>query len=137
MKLPEGSTAVTGLEMTGQAQTFALEDGTVMTSWPNAKGYDLPGSRMIGAYGDIIDNTAPSLTASLSEATLTAAVTDAVDGVLAKDSITVTYDGKTQSFTYDAAAGRLTAAVPAPDGAAPPAHGCCRGCQRQPGPEVH
>lgn len=117
VKLPEGSTTITGLEITGQAQTSALEDGTVMTSWPNAKG-TIYLDQMIGAYGDTIDNTAPSITASLSGTALAASVTDAVDGVLAKDSITVAYDGKTQSFTYDAATGALTAAVPASDGAA-------------------
>ena len=99
VELPKGTTAITGLEITGTGS------GTVYLD------------QMVLSYGTIIDSAAPSITASLSGTALTATVSDAVDGVLSKAQVTVTYDGKALSFNYDTSSGSLTATVPAADGA--------------------
>lgn len=99
VELPKGTTAITGLQIDGTGS------GTVYLD------------QMVLSYGTIIDSAAPSITASLSGTALTATVSDAVDGVLSKDQISVTYDGKAVSFSYDTSSGSLTAAVPAADGA--------------------
>ena len=99
VELPKGTTAITGLEIAGTGSGAVYLD------------------QMVLSYGTIIDSAAPSITASLSGTALTATVSDAVDGVLSKAQVTVTYDGKALSFNYDTASGKLTATVPAADGA--------------------
>ena len=58
-----------------------------------------------------MDTEAPSVTLSASGTTLTATVTDAVDGVLPQSSITVTWDGADQTFTYNASTGALSTSL--------------------------
>ena len=58
--------------------------------------------QFIASYGDVIDNTAPVITGSLSGATLSATATDAVDGALEKSSLTLTCDGKSAAFSVSA-----------------------------------
>lgn len=72
--------------------------------------------QLMAGFGYFVDNQAPSITASVSGQTLSATVSDDVDTALSKDDIVVTYDGNTQSFTYDAGAKKLSATLPAADG---------------------
>ena len=67
--------------------------------------------QMVLSFAGTVDNTPPSVTLSVSGATLTATVSDAVDGVLPESSVSVTWDGDAQSFTYNAATGVLSASL--------------------------
>ena len=67
--------------------------------------------QMVLSFAGTVDNTPPSVTLSVSGDTLTATVSDAVDGVLPESSVSVTWDGDAQSFTYNAATGVLSASL--------------------------
>ena len=67
--------------------------------------------QMVLSFTGTVDNTPPSVTLSASGATLTATVSDAVDGVLPESSVSVTWDGEDQSFTYNASTGSLTTSL--------------------------
>lgn len=62
------------------------------------------------------DDKAPSISASLSGRSFSAALSDAYDKTLSKDNIDLTYDGAAVSFTFTASTGKLTATLPASDG---------------------
>ena len=95
-KLPAGSTTISSLDI---LPTGSASKGTLYLD------------QITAAYGDSIDNEGPAISASIKDGVLTATVKDAVDGVLPQTGISVTYDGKGQNFTYDAAKGTLTATV--------------------------
>ena len=67
--------------------------------------------QMVLSFTGTVDNTPPTVTLSASGATLTATVSDAVDGVLPESSVSVTWDGKAQSFTYNASTGALSTSL--------------------------
>ena len=67
--------------------------------------------QMVLSFTGTVDNTPPTVTLSASGATLTATVSDAVDGVLPESSVSVTWDGKAQSFTYNASTGALNTSL--------------------------
>ena len=60
------------------------------------------------------DSTCPTVSVSLSGG-ITAVVSDDVDKQFDKSQISLTYDGEPLSFTWDAAASKLTATLPAAD----------------------
>lgn len=60
------------------------------------------------------DSTCPTVSVSLSGG-ITAVVSDDVDKQFDKSQISLTYDGKPLSFTWDAASSKLTATLPAAD----------------------
>ena len=57
------------------------------------------------------DTQVPQITLTAIDETLTAVISDAVDGIPAQSNISVTWDGAEQSFTYDEGSGLLTTAL--------------------------
>ena len=57
------------------------------------------------------DTTAPQITLTPDRDTLTASVADDVDGLLSRSSISVTWDGAEQDFSYDPDTGVLSASL--------------------------
>lgn len=74
--------------------------------------------QIVASFDNIVDTAVPSVSMSVSGTSLTGTVTDAVDGVLPQGSITVTYDGKPVTFSYNASTGAISAVLPAADGSA-------------------
>lgn len=74
----------------------------------NTAGGTIYLDQFIASYGDVVDNTAPVIAGSLSSTTLTATATDAVDGTLGAESLTLTCDGSSVNFTVNTA-GAVTA----------------------------
>lgn len=72
--------------------------------------------QMVLSFDNVVDNTVPNVTLNVSGTALTGTVTDAVDGVLAKAAVSVTYDGKALSFNYNESTGAISAALPEADG---------------------
>jgi len=68
------------------------------------------------ANGDFADNTAPILSVSRNETNYSADLYDDMDGYPKPDAIELTFDGQPLSFSYDEQSGRLSAALPVPDG---------------------
>lgn len=96
--LPDNAVSLAGFKLTGTSSA-----GTIYLD------------QITATYSGITDNTVPAVTASLSGKTLSAAVKDAVDGVLPKASVSVLLDGKAVSFSYNTATGALTASLPVSD----------------------
>ena len=67
--------------------------------------------QMVFSYNSIVDNAVPTVTLKADGTTLTGTVTDAVDGVLPKASVSVTWDGAAQTFTYNEATGALSTSL--------------------------
>jgi exopolysaccharide biosynthesis protein len=68
---------------------------------------------IVASYNAIVDNTVPSISLTASGETLSATISDAVDGVLPQGQVAVTVDGKVRSVTYDSAAGTLSVPISA------------------------
>ena len=64
--------------------------------------------QIVASYNGIMDSAVPTVTLSTNGLTLTAAISDDVDGVLPREAVTVTWDGKAQDFTYNTSTGTLT-----------------------------
>ena len=111
LTLPSGTTQITGLKITGATQVETDEEGNVTVTYPNPAG-TIYLDQMVGSYGSIVDNEVPAVSAAIDGGTVTGSVSDKVDGILPKSSVSVTYDGKALAFTYDASSGAVTAALP-------------------------
>lgn len=67
--------------------------------------------QMVLSYNGVVDNAVPTATMTPSGTFLTATISDAVDGVLPKSAVSVTWDGRKQDFTYNTATGVLSTPV--------------------------
>ena len=67
--------------------------------------------QMVLSYNGVVDNAVPTVTMTPSGTFLTATISDAVDGVLPKSAVSVTWDGREQAFTYNTATGVLSTPV--------------------------
>ena len=67
--------------------------------------------QMVLSYNGVVDNAVPTVTMTPSGTFLTATISDAVDGVLPKSAVSVTWDGQKQDFTYNTATGVLSTPV--------------------------
>lgn len=67
--------------------------------------------QMVLSYNGVVDNAVPTVTMTPSGTFLTATISDAVDGVLPKPAVSVTWDGREQDFTYNTATGVLSTPV--------------------------
>lgn len=117
--LPEGTASIAGFAVEGlTAETIDEESGeTVVTLVTPDAGY-LYVDQLVATFAGTVDNTVPNVTMDISGAALTGTVEDAVDGVLPKPAVSVTYDGKALSFSYNEATGALSATLPEADGSA-------------------
>lgn len=64
----------------------------------------------------IVDSAPPVVSAAVNGGTLSANLSDEVDGFPAKSGVSLTWDGGDMSFTYSESTGVLTAELPAADG---------------------
>lgn len=105
--------AIQGLRVSAGATT-QVDDGLGGTV-PGAPTTPTKGTiyidHIVASFNNTVDTTVPSVTVSADGTALTATITDAVDGVLPQSSISVTWDGKTQSFNYNAQTGVLTTPI--------------------------
>ena len=105
--------AIQGLSISAGART-QVDDGLGGTL-PGAPTTPTRGTiyidHIVATFDNIVDNTVPAVTLRADGAALTATITDAVDGVLPQSSISVTWDGSTQSFNYNAQTGVLSTPI--------------------------
>ena len=97
VKLPAGCTTLAALTITAGTAEAPVTSGTIYLD------------QLVASNGDVIDNTVPEITGQLSGSSLTATVTDAADGFLKAEQITLTCDRKALSFSLDPATGVLSA----------------------------
>lgn len=100
--LPTGTASLAGFKLTQVLNadgTAAASSGTLYLD------------QIVASYNNVVDTVPPQVTASISGTTLTATITDAADKFPAQSGVSVTVDGKSVAFTYDAAKGTLTAAL--------------------------
>ena len=116
--LPSGTTALTGLRITGQGEVTVDPDTLEETvTYPHASGA-IWVDQIVATYGGKVDQTVPAVKASVSGSQLTGSVQDGVDGVLPRSAVTVTCNGKSVDFSYNSNTGAVSAAVPSSSGAA-------------------
>ena len=97
LTLPAAGATLSGVSIAGSAQS-----GTIYLD------------QMVASYLGVVDSEAPEVTMALADTALTATLTDAVEGKVSADNISLTYDGAPLTFTLSASS--LTAPLPAPDG---------------------
>lgn len=113
--LPAGTTAFSGIKVTGTPQVEQLEDGSYNITFPASSG-TLYFDQIVASYNSIVDTAVPTVSASVSGTALTATVSDADgDTVPAKSGVSVTCDGSAVDFNYNTATGALTATLPISD----------------------
>ena len=95
-------TELEGLRISREMDTTAAADGGSGTIYLD---------QMVLAFTGVADNTVPSISLAASGSTLTASISDAVDGVLPESAVSVTVDGAEQTFTYNAETGALSTAL--------------------------
>lgn len=109
VSLPAGTTAITGFAVEGAVtQTVDPVTGEIVNSLTTPAAGTIYIDQMVASFGNTVDTAVPTVKLSASGTALTATVSDAVDGVLPQSSITVTWDGETQSFNYNAQTGVVT-----------------------------
>lgn len=92
--VPIGATIFTGLTLTGSRTSGTLWLDQLVLS--NQSGWD---------------STAPTVKVTASGTKITARLTDNTKNNLTQDRVTLTVDGRPAAFTFDAAAGTLTASL--------------------------
>ena len=97
LTLPAAGATLSGISIAGSAPS-----GTIYLD------------QMVASYLGVVDSEAPEVTMALADTALTATLTDAVEGKVSADNISLTYDGAPLTFTLSASS--LTAPLPAPDG---------------------
>ena len=95
-------TELEGLRISREMDTTAAADGGSGTIYLD---------QMVLAFTGVADNAVPSISLTPSGGTLTASISDAVDGVLPESAVSVTVDGAEQTFTYNAETGTLSTAL--------------------------
>ena len=115
---------ITTLDFTGWKQVSVPISGTfsiqgLAVSGTAASSGTICLDQITASHDNIVDTEVPAVSASLDSAAwqLTATVADAVDGVLPKSAISVTYSGGRQKstaldFSYDTVSGALTVSLP-------------------------
>ena len=104
VSLTSESFEIQGLSV--QAPATWTESGTVYGETPRTGTIYI--DQITATASGTPDTEAPQITLTAGGDTLTAAVSDAVDGILPQSSISVTWDGADQTFTYDSDTGALS-----------------------------
>ncbi|MBM6851402.1 S-layer homology domain-containing protein [Oscillibacter valericigenes] len=89
-----------------QAPATWTETGTVYADTPRTGTIYI--DQITATASGTPDTAVPEITLTAGGDTLTATVADAVDGILPQSSISVTWDGADQTFTYDSDTGALS-----------------------------
>ena len=111
--LPAGTAAVTGFQITGAPELELDAFGDQILTYPVSSG-TLYLDQLTASYSGMVDQEVPVISAALDSETgiVTAAVSDAVDGILPRSAVTVRQNGQDVSFRYDAASGQVTVSLP-------------------------
>ena len=106
--MPAGTTAITGVYVHGSAYVDENGETAYMPSTSGTIYLD----QFTAAYGSL-DQTVPTVTTSLDQENgrLLATISDAVDGVLPRSAVSVTWDGQKQDFVYNAETGALSTSI--------------------------
>lgn len=119
VSLPEASFTIQGLQVsTTGANVYDDGTGNTITEYPNTpRTGSVSIDHIVASFGGTVDQEVPAVGAALNEAdwSVSGTVKDAVDGVLPRSAIRVMYNGAPVSdFTYDAASGKVSVALPGP-----------------------
>ena len=114
--LPSGGAELTGLTLeAGQAEVVDDGTGNETLAWPDtARGGAVYLDQITASFSGMVDNTPPVITLGTvtEDGKLAVSIRDAVDGILPKGSVSVTWDGAATDFSYSAETGILiTSAV--------------------------
>ena len=86
--------------------------GNIITEYPmTARTGTVYIDQMVASFGSTVDAAVPTITLKADGDTLTGTISDAVDGVLAKSAVSVTWDGKEQEFTYNTSTGAFSTSL--------------------------
>lgn len=114
---------LTALDFTGWRRlTVSLPEGTAAIPylfWTCAGGAAAGTvwlDQVTTANEAVVDDTPPAVSLSAVEGRITAQIADNMDREIAESSLSLTYDGVPMDFTWDGAAGTLTAPLPESDG---------------------
>jgi hypothetical protein len=67
--------------------------------------------QLVLSYNNIMDDTVPEITLETSGTALVGTISDAVDSVLPKSSVSVTWDGEETNFTYNETTGAFSTSL--------------------------
>ena len=100
--------------VSGWSENMALQGYRVTAADPFGSAWNGSGTlyldQITASFGGTVDHQVPNVSITgVKDGVLTAAVSDAVDGVLSRDNIYVTLDGKPHAFQYTEKTGVLTA----------------------------
>lgn len=115
--LPAGTSSIVGFAVEGvTAETIDQETGEILVTLVTPDSGYAYIDQIAATFAGTVDNTVPNVTLHVNGTALTGTVEDAVDGVLPKTAVHVTYDGKAVSFSYNETTGAISATLPETDG---------------------
>ena len=107
--------ALTTLNFTGWKRVTAAVPGNAVTFTGLTLSASAAGTlwldQLVLSNNNTWDDTPPTLSLSVSGSSVTATITDNLQGTLAQERMTLSLDGKTVPFRWDAASGTLTATL--------------------------
>jgi uncharacterized protein YigE (DUF2233 family) len=115
-----GSFAIQGLEISAGDRAYVDDGlgGQIAAAPTTPTSGTIYIDQIVASFAGTVDNEVPVITAALDNAawSVTATVSDAVDGVLPASAVSVFYNGKdmTAGASYDASTGKVTFALPGP-----------------------
>ena len=115
--LPAFATVVSGFEVDGVREE--IEDpvtGKILRSLMTPESGSVCIDHMVASFAGTVDREAPEIRAELQKDLwlVTADVCDAMDDILPKSAITVSYNGDPMDFLYDEATGQAILLLPGP-----------------------
>ena len=113
MTLPGAYFTIQGLRISaGEAYTYDDGLGNLVTEYPDtARTGTVYIDQMVASFNGTVDNAVPAVTLNVSGTSLTGTITDAVDGVLPRSAVNVTWDGQKQDFTYNTETGAFSTSL--------------------------
>lgn len=109
VNMPSGETQFIAIGVSGQTEeTWDEETGEVTVTHLTPAEGTIYLDQLVASYGGVTDQEVPVVSLKAEGATLTAAISDAVDGVLPQSAVSVAWDGVEQTFIYNASTGVLT-----------------------------
>ena len=111
--LPGAYFTIQGLRISaGEAYTYDDGLGNLVTEYPDtARTGTVYIDQMVASFNGTVDNAVPAVTLNVSGTSLTGTITDAVDGVLPRSAVNVTWDGQKQDFTYNTETGAFSTSL--------------------------
>ena len=114
VELPEGERELTGIALEGVVEEVPIPTGEIILATLTPTEGTIYLDQMVATFGDTMDEEVPVVQAELDEEgwLIRGEVYDAVDEILEKEAVSVSYNGEEMDFDYNKKTGELELQLP-------------------------